>query len=82
MWGGAPSAEPGCPRVGDKPSPYCSDASCTPAAHVCTRVPALGGRRGESPKKQQRERGGPAGGACPAGGELGGWEGLKNHKNK
>lgn len=61
VWGGAPLQSPAPPRVGDKPSPYCSQtppARC-PRVHTC---PAFGGRRGEGPQEQQRERGGPAGG--------------------
>lgn len=54
-----PLQSPVPPRVGDKPSPYCSQmppARC-PRVHTCPRV--QGERRGESPKKQQREREGP-----------------------
>lgn len=81
QWGGGwcgevpPLQSPAAPGSGTDPA-LIAHRRPLHAAHVCTRVPALGGRRGESPKKQQRERGGPAGGACPAGGVLGGWEGL------
>lgn len=79
LCGEVPSPEPSTPRVGDKPSPYCSrmpPARC-PRVHTCPCV--QGRQRGESPKKQ-REREGPAGGLpCWRGA---GRSGLKNHKNK
>lgn len=59
-----PLQSPAAPGKGTNPA-LIAHRRLLHAAHVCTRVPALGGRRGESPKKQQRERGGPAGGCVP-----------------
>lgn len=69
LCGEVPSPEPSTPRVGDKPSPYCSrmpPARC-PRVHVSLRA---GRAEGRKPQETEGE-GGTRWGACPAGGEQG-----------